>query len=127
MSAPASAQKWRSASPKRSAAPRRPGYGCNLTMISPRRLNPRAKSVSVATTAWKLQLEASKGQFSSRLWRRIVDGNRSEVSNINAMRDGIDDQRVPAEMGWRIFEHAILVGGILLDHSHAAYAVRGVH
>src|SRR5216683_57560 len=127
MSAPESAPKWRSASPKLSAAPHRPGCGWSLTTISPRPLNPRAKSASAATTGRKLQHESDRERFSSGLWQRIVDGNRSEVGHINAMRDGIDDQRVPAEMGRRILEHSIVVGGILLDYSHGAHAVGSVN
>src|SRR6266478_8121512 len=116
MSAPESVLRWRSASPKVSAAPRRPGCGCSLTTILPRRLNPSAKSASAATTGRKLQRENERARFSSRLGQRIVDGNRSEVSNVNTMRYGIDDQRMPSEMGRRILEHPILVGGILLDY-----------
>src|SRR6266849_10414483 len=123
MSAPESAPKWRSASPKLSAAPRRPGCGCSLTTISPRPLNPRAKSASAATTGRKLQHESDRERFSSGLWQRIVDGNRSEVGHINAMRYGIDDQRMSSEMSRRILEHSIVVGGILLDHGHGAHAV----
>src|SRR5258708_12652053 len=98
MRAPESAPKWRSAWPKLSAAPRRPGCGCSLTTISPRPLNPGAKSASAATTGRKLQHESDRERFSSGLWQRIVDGNRSEVGNVNAMRDGIDGHRNPAEM-----------------------------
>src|SRR5713101_6933119 len=127
MSAPESAPKWRSASPKLSAAPRGPGCGCSLTTISPRPLNPRAKSASAVTTGRKLQHESDRERFASGLGQGIVDGNRSEVGNVNAMRDGIDDQRVPAEMSRRIFEYAIPVGGILLDHGHAAHAVCSVN
>src|SRR6267143_2235099 len=39
------------------------------------------------------------------------------------MRGGIDDQRMPAEMGRRIFEHSILVGRFLLDYGHVAHRV----
>ncbi len=39
------------------------------------------------------------------------------------MRGRIDDQRMPAEMGPRIFEHLILVGGFLLDNGHVAHCV----
>src|SRR5258708_11409081 len=127
MSAPESAPKWRSASPKLSAAPRRPGCGCSLTTISPRPLNPRAKSAFAATTGRKLQHESDRERFSSGLWQRIVDGNRSEVGNVNAMRDGIDDQRMPAEMSRRIFAYAIPIGGILLDYSHGAHTAGSVH
>src|SRR5258708_6540644 len=126
MSAPESALKWQSASQKLSAAPRRPGCGCNLTTILPRPLNPRAKSASAATSGRKLPLERDRERFSSGLWQSIVDGNRSEVGNENTMRDGIDDQRMPAEMSRRIFEHSILLGGILLDHGHGANGVCSV-
>src|SRR5258706_14113183 len=42
------------------------------------------------------------------------------------MRGGIDDQRMPAEMCRRIFENAILIGGILLDHGHVTNGVCSV-
>ncbi len=48
-------------------------------------------------------------------------------SDVDAMCGGIDDQRMPAEMSWSVFEHAILVGGILLDYGHGAGGIRGVH
>src|SRR5260370_10037261 len=113
-----SVPKWRSALPRLSAEPRKPGCGCNLITIWPRRLNSKAKFAFAATTGQKLRHERNRKRSDSRLRNSIVDSNRSEVRDVDAMRGGIDDQRIPAEMCPPISEDAILVAAILLHHRH---------
>lgn len=54
----------------------------------------------------------------------LVDGDRSEVRDVDAMCERIDDQRMSAETGGRVFAHMIAVRGVP-DHSHAGQAVGG--
>src|SRR5258706_9854208 len=58
---------------------------------------------------------------------RIVDSDRSEIRNVDAMRGGMDDQRMPAEMCRRIFEDAVLVGGVLLDHGNVTNGICSIN
>lgn len=54
----------------------------------------------------------------------LVDGDRSEVRDVDAMYEWIEDQRMSAEAGGRVFAHMIAVRGVP-DHGHAAQAVGG--
>ena len=53
---------------------------------------------------------------------RLVDGDRSELRDVDAMYERIDDQRMSAEAAGRVFAHMIAVRGVP-DHGHAAQAV----